>query len=179
VATTRPATSHLARGIEARCVALLAADAAEGLYHEAVEELQRSQNRTELARAHLLYGEWLLGQDRRRDARDQLRTAEEMFTDIGMAAFARRAGIELLASGAKPRGRPADPARDLTPQEAQIARLARDGLTNAQIGAELFLSPRTVEWHLHKAFGKLRIESRDALGDVLPTEARPPEPVQD
>jgi DNA-binding CsgD family transcriptional regulator len=176
VATTRPASSHLARGIEARCLALVAADDPEALYREAVQHLEWSGNRTELARAHLLYGEWLLGQARRREARERLHAAEEVFTDVGMAAFAERSRIELVAAGAKPRARPADPTGELTPQEAQIARLARDGLTNAEIGAQLFLSPRTVEWHLHKAFAKLRIESRDALFDVLPTEARPPAP---
>jgi DNA-binding CsgD family transcriptional regulator len=167
--TTRPASSHLARGIEARCRALLATDQeAQGLYEAAIDELNRSGNRTELARAHLVHGEWLLGLGRLADAREQLRAAEELFVQIGMGAFAERTRHGLVAAGAKPRGRAGDVHRELTPQEAQIAGLARDGMTNSQIGARLFLSPRTVEWHLHKAFGKLQIDSRDALRDVLP-----------
>jgi DNA-binding CsgD family transcriptional regulator len=171
-ATTQPAGSCLARGIEARCRALLAADDAEALYREAIKQLDRSGNRSELARGELVYGEWLRGQGRLREARERLGAAEEMFAEIGMEAFAERARGGLVAAGAKPRARRIEPGEDLTPQEGQIARLARDGLTNAQIGAQLFLSPRTVEWHLHKAFGKLRIDSRDALDDVLPPEAR-------
>jgi DNA-binding CsgD family transcriptional regulator len=172
IATTQPASSYLARGVEARCRALLAGDDAEGLYREAVEQLGRSGNRTELARAHLVFGEWLLSQDRLAEARERLRTAEDLFADIGMEAFADRARGASIAAGAKPRSRPLDTREELTPQEAQISRLARDGLTNAQIGTQLFLSPRTVEWHLHKAFGKLHVDSRDALVGVLPADAR-------
>jgi DNA-binding CsgD family transcriptional regulator len=168
LATTRPATSHLARGIEARSCALLATDDAEKLYREAIDQLDRSANRTELSRAHLVYGEWLLGQGRLREARERLRAAEELFTGIGMEAFAERTRRGLVAAGAKPRSRALDAREELTPQEAQIVRLARDGLTNAQIGAQLFLSPRTVEWHLHKAFSKLHVDSRDALEKILP-----------
>jgi DNA-binding NarL/FixJ family response regulator len=102
-----------------------------------------------------------------REARDPLRVAQEMFAEIGMEAFAERARSELVAAGGKPFRRPHAPREDLTPQEEEIARLARDGLTNPQIGAQLFLSPRTVEWHLHKVFGKLGIDSRDALDVVL------------
>jgi DNA-binding CsgD family transcriptional regulator len=171
LASTQPAISYLARGIEARSRALLATEDPERLYREAIDQLDRSGNRTELARAHLLFGERLLSELRLREAREQLRAAEALFTKIGMAAFADRTRRGLVAAGAKPRGRPVDSSEALTPQEAQIARLARDGLTNAQIGAELFLSPRTVEWHLHRAFGKLQIDSREALNDVLDANA--------
>jgi DNA-binding CsgD family transcriptional regulator len=172
-ATTQPAGSCLARGIEARCRALLAdGDDAEASYREAVEELDRAGVRTELARAHLLYGEWLRGEGRLREARERLRTSEEMFAEIGMEAFAERAQGELVAAGAKLRKRPLEPSEELTAQEEQIAGLARDGLTNAQIGAQLFLSPRTVEWHLHKVFGKLAIDSRTGLDAALPRQER-------
>jgi DNA-binding CsgD family transcriptional regulator len=168
-ATTRPAGTHLALGIEARCRAFLAGgDDAEGLYREAIERLERTGNRTERARAHLVFGEWLRREDRLRDAREHLRAAEEMFTAIGMDAFAERARGELAAAGAKARRRALEPHDGLTPQEEQIARLARDGLSNPEIGAQLFLSPRTVEWHLHKVFGKLGIDSRRGLDGALP-----------
>jgi DNA-binding CsgD family transcriptional regulator len=174
VATTQPAGSWLALGIEARCRALLEGDGAESSYRDAIDQLNRSGNRTELARGHLLFGEWLRGQGRQREARERLWVAEEMFTEIGMEAFAGRTRRELGAAGAKPRVRPAEPRLDLTPQEEQIARRARDGLTNAQIGAELFLSPRTVEWHLKRVFGRLGIDSRDALAAALkPGTAKP------
>jgi DNA-binding CsgD family transcriptional regulator len=129
-------------------------------------------SRPELARAHLLYGEWLRRGGRRVDAREQLRTAHQLFDAIGMEAFAERARRELLATGEKARKRSAGTREELTPQEEQIARLARDGLTNAQIGAQLFLSPRTVEWHLHKVFAKLGIDSRKALDAALPPQER-------
>ena len=167
VATTHPAGSCLALGIEARCRALLEGDDAEPSYREAIDQLDRGGNRTELARGHLLYGEWLRSQARLREAREQLWVAEEMFTEIGMEAFAERTRGELVAARAKPRARPTERRADLTLQEEQIARLARDGLTNAQIGTELFLSPRTVEWHLNKVFAKLRVDSRDALAAAL------------
>jgi DNA-binding CsgD family transcriptional regulator len=171
--TTQPASSHLARGIETRSLALLADDSADELYLEALTHLAQSGNRTEVARAELLYGEWLSVQGSLREARVRLRTAEGMFVDIGMQAFAARAQRGLVVAGAKPRMRPDNlvPA-DLTSQEGQIIGLARDGLTNAQIGAQLFLSPRTVEWHLHKAFGKLGIDSREKLADVLTDDGR-------
>jgi DNA-binding CsgD family transcriptional regulator len=169
--TTQPAGSGLALGIEARCRALLAGgDDAEASYREAIEELDRTGVRTELARAHLLYGEWLRREGRLREARERLRAAEDLFTEIGMEAFADRAEGELAAAGAKVRRRALDAREALTPQEEQIARLARDGLTNAQIGAQLFLSPRTVEWHLHKVFGKLGIDSRSGLEAALPRQ---------
>ena len=170
-ATTQPAGSDYGLGIEARSRALLADDdAAEALYREAVERLSRTKRRPELARSHLVYGEWLRRQARPGEARERLRSAEEMFNEIGMEAFAARAGRELVAAGAKPRTRPSDDREALTPQEQQIARLARDGLTNAQIGGELFLSPRTVEWHLHKVFAKLEIDSRTGLRAAVPAE---------
>jgi DNA-binding CsgD family transcriptional regulator len=170
-ATTQPAGSSLARGIEARCRALLAdGDDAEQRYREAIAELDRAGVRTEIARAHLVYGEWLRREGRLSEARERLRTAEELFAEIGMEAFTERAQRELVAAGAKLRRRPLDAREKLTPQEEQIARLARDGRTNAQIGAELFLSPRTVEWHLHKVFGKLEINSRSGLDAALPRQ---------
>jgi DNA-binding CsgD family transcriptional regulator len=172
-ATTQPAASRFARGIEARCRALLAdGDDAEASYRAAVNQLEQAGYRTELARAHLVFGEWLRGEGRLREARERLRAAEEMFAEIGMEAFAQRAQGELVAAGAKLRRRVLEPREDLTAQEEQIARLARDGLTNAQIGAELFLSPRTVEWHLHKVFGKLGIDSRSGLPAALPRQER-------
>jgi DNA-binding CsgD family transcriptional regulator len=173
VSTTRPAGSRLARGVEARCRALVANDRdAEGWHVEAIEQLSRTHNRTELARAHLAFGEWLHGQSRIPEARVRLRDAEQMFVDIGMEAFADRARGALIAAGAKPSTRLVEPLGELTAQEGQITQLARDGLTNAQIGAQLFLSPRTVEWHLHNAFRKLRIDSRDALADALPPDTQ-------
>jgi ATP/maltotriose-dependent transcriptional regulator MalT len=168
-ATTQPAGTGLARGIEARCRALLAeGDDAEASYREAIRQLGRAANRTELARAQLLFGEWLRGEGRVREARERLRASEEMFAEIGMEAFVQRARGELVATGAKPRQRPLETREELTPQEEQIARLARDGLTNPEIGAYVFLSPRTVEWHLHKVFGKLGIGSRRGLDAALP-----------
>jgi DNA-binding CsgD family transcriptional regulator len=163
-ATTQPARSGFSRGIEARCRALLAdGDAAESSYREAINQLDRAGVRTELARAHLVFGERLRREGHLGEARERLRAAEDMFAEIGMEAFAKRAQGELVAAGAKLRKRPLESRADLTGQEEQIALLARDGLTNAQIGAQLFLSPRTVEWHLHNVFGKLGIESRDGI----------------
>ena len=142
-------------------------DAAERLYREAIERLARTRLRPELARAHLLYGEWLRREGRRVEAREQLHTAHDMFATMGMEAFADRAHKELLATGAKARKRTVETRDDLTAQERQIAELARDGLSNPEIGARLFLSPRTVEWHLRKVFGKLGIRSRHELADAL------------
>ena len=159
-------------GIYARCRALLSdGQDAEGCYREAVGRLSRTRLRPELARAHLLYGEWLRREDRQADARAQLRTAHEMFAAIGMQAFAERARRELLAAGEHVRMRTADTHGQLTPQEAQIARLARSGLSNPQIAAQLFLSPRTVEYHLAKVFTKLEISSRRELERALPDGA--------
>jgi DNA-binding NarL/FixJ family response regulator len=128
--------------------------------------------RTELARAHLLYGEWLRRQRRRADAREQLRTAYDLFTAIGMEAFAERTGRELVATGEKVRKRSPETRDELTPQERQIARLARDGLLNPEIGAQLFISARTVEWHLRNVFTKLGITSRRQLRTALPEDGR-------
>ncbi|WP_421741587.1 ATP-binding protein [Cellulomonas sp.] len=158
-----------ALGIHARSRALLSeGDAAESSYLEAIERLRRTRLRPELARAHLLYGEWLRRQGRRVHAREQLRTAHEMLAAIGMEAFAERARRELLATGEKARSRTVETRERLTLQEAQIAQLASDGLTNPEIGARLFLSARTVEWHLGKVFTKLRVTSRRELHVVLP-----------
>ena len=171
--TTQPCANDVALGIEARSRALLSdGAAAEDLYREAINRLSLTRLRPELARAHLLFGEWLRGEGRVREARDRLRAAEELFAEIGMEAFAERARGELAAAGAKPRTRALEQREDLTPQEEQISRLARDGLTNAQVGAQLFLSPRTVEWHLHKVFGKLGIDSRSGLEAALPRQER-------
>jgi len=162
-----------ALGVEARSRALLSeGDPAEHLYREAIERLGRIRVRAELARAHLLYGEWLRRQRRRIDARAQLRTAHDMLETMGMEAFADRARRELLATGETARKRTVPTAdRKLTVQEAQIARMARDGLSNPEIGARLFISVRTVQYHLHKVFTKLGIESRGHLGRVLPEES--------
>jgi DNA-binding CsgD family transcriptional regulator len=155
-------------GLEARGRALLSEDeAADGLYREAIERLGRTQLRPELARAQLLYGEWLRHQGQRSGAQAQLRTAYESCADIGMEAFAERARVELAATGERVRKRTDATRGDLTPQERQIAELARSGLSNSEIGARLFLSPRTVEWHLHNVFTKLGIGSRRALRKAL------------
>jgi len=158
-----------ARGIEAR-VRALSSDgaAAEALYREALERLGRTRLRIELGRTHLLYGEWLRREQRRVDAREQLRIAHEMLSTMGVEAFADRARRELLATGETVRKRRVETRDDLTAQEAQIARLARDGLTNPEIGAQLFISPRTVQYHLRKVFLKLGISSRAELDRVLP-----------
>ncbi len=156
------------QGIYVRSRALLSdGEEAERCYREAIERLGRTGFRPELARAHLLYGEWLRREGRRADARAQLRTAHDMFAAIGMQAFADRARRELLATGETVRKRTADTSDVLTPQEAQIARLARDGMSNPEIAAQLFLSPRTVEYHLAKVFTKLSINSRRQLRDAL------------
>jgi DNA-binding CsgD family transcriptional regulator len=166
---TAAAGTDWALGIRARSSALLGeGEIAERSYREAIDRLGRTALRPELARAHLLYGEWLRREGRRQDAREQLRTAHEMLAAIGMEAFAERARRELLATGERARKRTVETRDELTPQEAQIARLARDGLSNPEIGARLFLSPRTVEWHLKKVFTKLGISSRMALHDALP-----------
>ena len=156
-------------GIYARSRALLSeGQAADELYREAIERLSCTAVRTELARAHLLYGEWLRREHRRVDARAQLRAAHDLLTSIGMEAFAERARRELLATGETVRKRTVETLEELTPQELQVARLAADGQTNAEIGAQLFLSPRTVEWHLSKVFGKLGVSSRKELRSALP-----------
>jgi DNA-binding CsgD family transcriptional regulator len=156
-------------GVLARSRALLSQgqDAANS-YREAIARLSRTKLRPELARAHLLYGEWLRREKRRRDAREQLRIAQDLFITIGMGAFAARAGRELLATGETARKRTDDTRDELTAQETQIAQFARGGLSNAEIGARLFISPRTVEYHLHKVFTKLGIATREHLDRALP-----------
>jgi DNA-binding CsgD family transcriptional regulator len=167
--TTQPAGTDFALGIEARSRALLSdGTGADDLYREAIERFSRARVRPELARAHLLYGEWLRREGRRVDAREQLREALHLFDAIGMEAFAERARRELLATGEKARKRSAGTREELTPQEEQIARLARDGLSNPEIGAQLFVSARTVEWHLRNVFAKFGITSRRQLHKALP-----------
>jgi DNA-binding CsgD family transcriptional regulator len=167
--STTAAGTDWALGVEARSRALLTAgDGAEASYREAIERLGRTRFRSELARAHLLYGEWLRGENRRSDARAELQTAYDMLTGIGMEAFAERARLELLAAGATARRETVEQREQLTAQETQIAQLAREGLSNPEIGAQLFLSHRTVEWHLHKVFAKLGVKSRRDLRRALP-----------
>jgi DNA-binding CsgD family transcriptional regulator len=172
---TRACDTDWARGTEARARALLVdGHGAEPLYREAIERLARTRVAVGLARAHLVYGEWLRREHRRLDARAELRTAHEMFGRMGAGAFAERARRELLATGETVRRRTADARDQLTAQEAQIARLAAEGLTNPEIGAQLFISPRTVEYHLRKVFTKLDIGSRRELGAALPTSEPTP-----
>jgi DNA-binding CsgD family transcriptional regulator len=171
------AGTQWALGTHARTAAMLAEGAAaERLYRDAIERLSHIRTRATLARARLLYGEWLRREHRRVDAREQLRTAYAMLSDMGMEAFAERAHRELLATGETVRKRTVATLDELTPQEVQVARLAAGGQTNPEIAAQLFLSPRTVEWHLSKVFGKLGIgsrrELRAALSDVGPAAAR-------
>jgi DNA-binding CsgD family transcriptional regulator len=159
-------------GVEARSRALVSEGrAADGLYREAIDRLGRTRLGVELARARLLYGEWLRRENRRADAREQLRTAHGMFVEIGMEGFAERARRELLATGETARKRTARPAveasQELTAQEAQVARLARDGLSNPEIGVRLFISSHTVQYHLGKVFAKLGISSRSQLHRAL------------
>jgi DNA-binding CsgD family transcriptional regulator len=168
--TTQPAGTDWALGIEARCRALLTTgEPAQRLYREAITRLGRTRLRPELARAQLLYGEWLRRENRRSDARIQLRAAYDQFASIGMEGFAGRARRELQATGEKVRKRTLETRDELTAQERQVAMLAREGLSNPEIGARLFLSPRTVEYHLSKVFGKLAISSRRELGNALPS----------
>jgi DNA-binding CsgD family transcriptional regulator len=172
---TSAAATDWALGIQARSRALLSGDEhAERLYLEAIERLGRTRIRAELARAHLLYGEWLRRENRRANAREQLRTARDTLAAIGAEAFAERARHELLAAGEAVRQPTAEPVSALSAQETHIARLAADGHTNSEIGAQLYLSVRTVEWHLRNIFAKLgvgsRRELRGALADLEPTD---------
>jgi DNA-binding CsgD family transcriptional regulator len=168
---TRVTPSEWVLGIEARVRALLSeGDAAEALYRESITRLGRTRVRVELARGHLLYGEWLRRERRRVDAREQLRTAHEMLTTMGIDAFADRARRELLATGETVRKRTEETRDELTAQEMRIALLARDGLSNPEIGIRLFISPRTVKYHLRKVFIKLDISSRNELDRVVPSD---------
>jgi DNA-binding CsgD family transcriptional regulator len=154
-------------GAVAAARALLATnDLAEGFFNEAIERLERANIGLNLARARLSYGEWLRRANRRTDARQQLNTAYDMFTKMGAEGFAERARRELVATGEKMRKQPVSSGDELTAQESQIARLAADGLTNQEIGAQLFISTHTVEWHLRKVFVKLGITSRRQLRTV-------------
>jgi DNA-binding CsgD family transcriptional regulator len=166
--TTRPSGTPWARGIEARSRALLAeGEAAETLYREAIGHFGPTRLRVDLARTHLLYGEWLRRKRRRIDARTELRKAHELFSEFGMEAFAERARVELEATGEHARRRTADTFGELTPQEAQISRLAAQGHTNPEIAAQLFISPNTVEYHMRKVFRKLDVKTRTQLANRL------------
>jgi DNA-binding CsgD family transcriptional regulator len=166
--TTAASGTDWALGIQARSRALLSdSETAELFYREAIERLERTRVRVELARAHLLYGEWLRRERRRLDARGQLRRAHELFIEFGMEAFAERARVELGATGERARKRTLETRDDLTPQEAQISRLAAEGATNQEIAAQLFISPSTVDYHLRKAFRKLGVKSRHQLKQHL------------
>jgi DNA-binding CsgD family transcriptional regulator len=169
----RAAGTNWGLGMLNRSKALLSdGKAADALYRESIERLERSRMVVHSARAHLVYGEWLRREKRRVDAREQLRTAFALFSAIGADAFAERARRELLATGETVRKRNADSRNTLTAQEAQVARLAAEGRTNPEIAASLFISPRTAEYHLHKVFGKLGVSSRRELRNALPV-ARP------
>ena len=167
--STEASGTDWALGIERRCAALLAEGSkAEGLYREAIDRLGRTPLRPDLARATCSTANGCGARVARVDAREQLRAAHEMFNAIGMHAFAERTRNELLATGETVRKRAVDSFDELTPQEALVARLAADGNTNPEIGAQLFISPRTVEWHLGKVFTKLQVASRRELRGAFP-----------
>jgi DNA-binding CsgD family transcriptional regulator len=165
LADRAPATgTSLATGLLARSRALIAApDDARPEYEAALQLLARTRNAPQLARAHLLFGEWLRRQRRRREAREQLRTAHEMFEAMGLARFAERAGAELRATGERARKRDIGTPEELTPQESHIAALVSNGEANRDVAAQLFISPSTVEYHLRKVFRKLGVSSRTQL----------------
>jgi DNA-binding CsgD family transcriptional regulator len=171
IVCTQASGTEWALGVEARCRSLVRDD--EASYRESIERLARSHAAFELARSQLVYGEWLRRANRRTDARDALRTAFESLSNMGAEAFAERARRELVATGETARRRTADTRETLTPQELQVARLARDGNTNPEIGAQLFISPRTVEYHLGKVFVKLGIKKRRDLRDALERSPHP------
>jgi len=176
-ATARASGTDWALGVEARSRALVTeGENAETFYREAIHRLGRTRVRIELGRAHLLYGEWLRRQRRRREARDQLRTAFAMFDSMGMEAFAARARAELRATGERARPRSPQAAEVLTPQEEQIARLVAGHLTNREIAARLFLSASTVEYHLRKIFRKLGVSSRAQLARTMRNDNGAPAP---
>jgi DNA-binding CsgD family transcriptional regulator len=174
---TRAAPTEWALGIEARVRALLSeGEAAERHYRESIARLGRTRLRVQLARAHLLYGEWLRRERRRLDARAQLHTAHAMLDGMGIEGFAERARRELRATGATARKRTVETREELTAQEAVIARLAREGLSNPEIGSRLFISARTVQSHLGKVFAKLAITSRGQLDQVLASDSASAKP---
>jgi len=167
-AMTRVSGTDWALGVAARSQALVVEDErAEDLYTEAIDRLGRSRMAVDLARAHLLYGEWLRRERRRLDARKELRTAHDLFSNFGIEAFAERARVELQATGERARKRTSGTRDQLTPQETQISRLAAQGSTNREIAAQLFISPSTVEYHLRKVFRKLGVKSRTQLAHHL------------
>ena len=166
---TKASGTEWALGVEARCRGLVGDD--ESSYRESVERLARSRAAVELARSRLVYGEWLRRENRRLDAREQLRAAHEMFSQMGADAFGERARRELSATGETVRKRTSETLDELTTQEGQVARLAVQGRTNAEIRAQLFISPRTAEYHLRKVYGKLGIRSRKDLRRALPEPA--------
>jgi DNA-binding CsgD family transcriptional regulator len=163
---TQAAGTEWALGIEARCRGLVNDD--ESRYRESIDRLARSRAALELARSQLTYGEWLRRENRHTDARELLRAAHESSSQMGAEALAERARRELLATGETVRSVTRDTRDALTPQELQVARLAREGQTNPEIGAQLFISPRTVEYHLRKVFRKLDVSTRRELRDALP-----------
>ena len=166
--STRAGGTDFGLGIEARSRALLSdGQTADQLYREAIQRLSRTHYRPDLGRAHLLYGEWLLREDRLTEARTQLHAAHDLLSAIGAEAFAERARRELQATGERVLKRSVETVTTLTAQEALIARLARDGRTNPEIAAQLFLSARTVQYHLRKVFAKLGITSRRELHHAL------------
>lgn len=166
--TTTASGTKWALGIESRSRALLAdGEAAELLYRQSIAALERTRVRVELARVRLLYGEWLRRERRRLDAREQLRSAHDLFGEFGIEAYAERARVELQATGERARKRSPETRGDLTPQEAQISRLAAEGATNQEIAAQLFISPSTVDYHLRKVFRKLGVRSRTQLARHL------------
>jgi DNA-binding CsgD family transcriptional regulator len=174
---TRAGGNDWGLGIEARSRALLSVGStAEDLYREAIERLGRTRIRVELARAHLLYGEWLRRERRRIEAREHLRPAHALFSRFGMQAFAERARIELEATGERARKRTPETSDNLTPQEAQVSRLAAEGATNPEIAAQLFISPSTVDYHLRKVFRKLGVKSRHELKEHALQPGVRPEP---
>jgi ATP/maltotriose-dependent transcriptional regulator MalT len=167
-AATRASGTEWALGLEARSRALLSPDAlADPLYREAIDRLGHTRARVDLARAHLVYGEWLRRRKHKLAAREHLRVAHEFFTAMGLDAFAARSARELSATGGRAAATGRQTPVELTAQEGQIARLARDGLSNADIGSRLFISPRTVEYHLRKVYTKLGISSRTALPQIF------------
>jgi len=166
--STRAGGTPWAAGIEARSRALISRDDdAEALYRQAIRSLEPTPLRVDLARSHLVFGEWLRRQGRRVDAREQLRLAGGLFSEFGMGAFAERVTVELEASGARARKRTLETADQLTPQEAEVSRLASLGITNREIATQLFISPSTVEYHLRKVFRKLDVKTRTQLARRL------------